>query len=92
MFTVLDPGIDCFTTDAAPTTLYTNVPLGIALEFKGCNHAASPASWYQLGYLVTSLMSVTGVELCLFQPSVHYCSFQLSIICPICRPSVGPMN
>ena len=48
MFTDLDPSVDCFTTDAAPTTLYANVPLDIALESKGCNYAASPTIPYQL--------------------------------------------
>ena len=48
MYTDLDPSIDCFTTDAPPTTLYTNAPLGIALESKGCNYAASPNMPYQL--------------------------------------------
>ena len=48
MFTGLDPSIDCFTTDAAPTTLYANVPLGIAQESKGCNCAARPNIPYQL--------------------------------------------
>ena len=48
MFTVLNLSVDCFTTDAAATTLYSNVPLGIALESKGYNYAASPNIPYQL--------------------------------------------
>ena len=56
MFIVLDPSIDCFTTDVAPTILYANAHLGIAhlgiahlgtaLESKGCNCAASPTFIY----------------------------------------------
>ena len=38
MFTDLDFNVDCFTTDAPPTTLYANVHLGVALESKSCNY------------------------------------------------------
>ena len=48
MFTDLDPNVDCFTTDATPTTVYANVPLGIAVESKDCNYSASPDIPYQL--------------------------------------------
>ena len=48
MFTDLDPTVDCFTTDAAPTTLYANVSRGIALQSKGCIYAVSPNIPYQL--------------------------------------------